>query len=62
MESMFYTFPPYVHNMNIDDSNGCLKKLPAKWSEIPQLDPHSARVSTFGLYLQGYSVAFYKVL
>ena len=44
---MFYTFPPNVHNMNIDDSNGCLKKLPAKWSEIPQLDPHSARVSTF---------------
>ena len=43
---MFYTFPPYVHNMNIDDSNGYLKKLPAKWSEIPQLDPRSARVST----------------
>ena len=47
MGSMFYTFPPYVHNMNIDDNNGCLKKLPAKWSEIPQLDTHSARVSTF---------------
>ena len=47
MGSMFYTFPPYVHNMNIDDSHRCLKKLPAKWSEIPQLDPHSARVSTF---------------
>ena len=46
MGSMFYTFPPYVHNMNIDDNNGC-KKLPAKWSEIPELDPHSARVSTF---------------
>ncbi len=47
MGSMFYTFPPYVHNMNIDDNNGCLKKLPAKWSEISQLDQHSARVSTF---------------
>ena len=47
MESMFYTFPPYVHNMNIDDSNEYLKKLPAKWSEITRPDPHSARVSPF---------------
>ena len=27
-------FPPYVHNMNIDDSNRYLTKLPA-WNALP---------------------------
>ena len=72
MGSMFCMFPPYVYNMNIDDSNRYLKKLPAKWSKIhrprTRRATSTARVSPFatvftrvlGSLLCSYNITLYQ--